>query len=204
LFLKKIPSILTKSVKDVTWHLSRMENAIYLSFDDGPDPDSTPALLELLERHAVKATFFCLGKPAERHPELVEQIRAMGHTVAAHGYEHLDGWRTKNERYFENARRSMQLLETKLFRPPYGRISPSQLKVLAKECRVVLWDVMPGDFDEGISSDTCVLNMNRRVQAGSIVVLHDRSDMREKLHSVLEECLPLLKERFDCLSIEIS
>lgn len=203
MFLKKIPSILTKGVKDITWHLSREERSVYLSFDDGPDPASTPPLLELLDRYEAKATFFCLSEKAKQHPELIELIREKGHQVGAHGFAHLDGWKTKDEAYLENARRSLDFLKTDLFRPPYGRISPSQLKILKKECRVILWDVMPGDFDEKLSAKQCSRSLEKNAQSGSIIVLHDRADFWEKLEEILKQSLPALKDKFRLKALKL-
>lgn len=204
MYLKKIPSFLTKSVGHVIWHGPRDSGKVFLSFDDGPDPDSTLALLELLEKWQVKASFFCLAEKAIAHPELIDAIREAGHQIGAHGVKHLDGWKTEDAEYLTDARESMLVLDTELFRPPYGRISLSQFRALKDECKIVLWDVMPGDFDEAVSASDCAHYMIKNAREGSLIVLHDRCDLQEKLHQSLEEAIPVLKSRFSLNSYNFS
>lgn len=204
MYLKKIPSFLTKTLGDVTWHGPRDSGKVFLSFDDGPDPSSTPLLLELLKKWEVKASFFCLGEKAAEQPHLIAAIREAGHQIGAHGMKHLDGWKTDDADYLANAIESMSQLQTKLFRPPYGRISLSQFRALKDECEIVLWDVMPGDFDESVSAQECSQHIIKHTRQGSLIVLHDRADLREKLHQTLSEVIPLLKSRFELNSYNFS
>ncbi len=196
MYFKKIPSILTKSFPDVLWHKSREEKSVYLTFDDGPDPHSTPELLELLESFHIKATFFCLGENAEKYPDLVKRIRGEGHRIGAHGWKHLNGWKTSKEIYLQNAHRSLEYLETKLFRPPYGKLSWQQYQSLRRDCCLVFWDVMPGDFDHALNVGQLQTNLLQNVRAGSIIVLHDQAAIIEKLSASLKKCLPKLTESF--------
>lgn len=193
MYFKKIPHFLTRSVRDALWHYPRSEKCLYLSFDDGPDLESTPLLLASLKRFEIPATFFCLGERVLQHPDLVKQMIAGNHTVAAHGMKHLDGWRTDKKTYLANAKDCLELLETDLYRPPYGRINWGQFQELKKICRVVLWDVMPGDFDDAVSAEKTADNIIKNIQSGSIIVLHDKINLAEKVHFVLKKIVPKLK-----------
>jgi len=154
MYFKQVPIVIKKLYRGVTWS-SASDDKLLLTFDDGPHPDSTPQLLNLLQELNIKATFFCSGIQGEKHPELIEQIIAHGHQIGSHGYHHLSGWRTDNTDYVADVKKSKNFLKTDLFRPPYGRISPKQVKLIAKELgmKTVLWTHMPGDFDSSISRE---------------------------------------------------
>lgn len=151
-----------------------MQKKLYLTFDDGPDPESTPYILKILEAHNVKAVFFCIGKMAEKYPELIESIKSSGHIVGNHGYDHYDGWKTGTKDYLGNVSLASCFTSGNIFRPPYGRITLSQFRILAKTYKVVFWDLMPHDYDSRMSSVKILTILGRKVRNGSVIVLHDR------------------------------
>jgi peptidoglycan/xylan/chitin deacetylase (PgdA/CDA1 family) len=146
-----------------------------LTFDDGPHPDSTPRILDILEAQNLKAIFFCNGQAAEKYPGLMSLINSKGHIIGNHGYRHLNGWITNTQVYINNVSKSAKLTSPYLFRPPYGRIRPSQFSELKKKYRIVFWDLMPYDFDKQMSSEKVLSVLKKRIRPGSVIVLHDKT-----------------------------
>lgn len=147
-----------------------------LTFDDGPDPSSTSRLLEILSRRSIRAIFFCSGKKAEKNPGLMECIKSGGHLTGNHGYEHLDGLRTSMVKYRKNADDAASFTSGKLFRPPYGRITPWQYRNLKEVYTIMLWDIMPYDFNDNTSGGKPLGILKKMIRPGSIIVLHDTSE----------------------------
>lgn len=146
---------------------------IALTFDDGPDPDSTPLILDMLGSENVTAAFFCNGERADRFPGLINQIASAGHIVGNHGYLHLKGFGTGISEYVRNVEMAAGNTSGYLFRPPYGNITLSQYKAVSRKYKVVMWDLMPYDFDVSISATVVMKTILARVRPGSVIVLHD-------------------------------
>jgi peptidoglycan/xylan/chitin deacetylase (PgdA/CDA1 family) len=202
------------------WNLPQTGKTIYLTFDDGPIPEVTPWVLALLKEYQAKATFFCIGENIVKHPEVFDQILNDGHNFGNHTFNHLNGWKTDNATYIENVekaqdiifekqksrdgkqdhrRESIENIEgnknnyIKLFRPPYGKITPKQIKILkGTGFKIVMWEVISGDFDLNISAENCLNNVLHYSKAGSIVVFHDSI----KASAILKEVLPKVLEYF--------
>jgi len=189
MYLIRPPFLFRWAFPRALFRVSTTEKDVYLTFDDGPCPEATPFVLDVLAEEQVEATFFLLGKNAEQHPALVERIRNEGHTIANHGFDHLNGWKSGTAEYVENWKRAALLLGDSYFRPPYGRITPAQYRALYPSTSVVLWDVISGDFDTTITPEQCVRNVMGNVRPGSIVVMHDSPkallNLRESLKPVI-------------------
>ncbi len=170
-------------------------NEVFLTFDDGPDPEITPEVLEILEKENIKACFFCTGENAEKHPEILNSIISNKHSIGNHTYNHLNGFQSRTEEYVKNVRKCSGVLETKLFRPPYGRIKPPQKKILRKEFDIVLWSVLSGDFDTNLSAADCTANVLRHVKPGSIIVYHDSKKAAPRMLESLPEIIREIKKR---------
>lgn len=155
------------------WRKSNKEKILYLTFDDGPIPEITPFILDTLKEFDVKGTFFCVGENITKHTEIFKRCLDEGHSVGNHTFNHLNGFKTPNEDYLVNIQRCQELLQRGLFRPPYGRIKPSQVKRLAGTHQIIMWDVLSGDFDVHISGEKCLNNVIRYTRNGSIIVFHD-------------------------------
>lgn len=155
------------------WRKENEKNNIYLTFDDGPIPEITPWILDCLKEYQVKATFFCVGENIKKHPEIFDRILAEGHAVGNHTYNHLRGWDSEDQIYFQNIEKCEKLTNSRLFRPPYGRAKKSQMKVLAQDYKIIMWDVLTGDYDPKISSEQCYKNCVNYTRNGSIIVFHD-------------------------------
>ena len=167
------PAILQKLLPSLIWRIPNEENKIFLTFDDGPDPEATPRILDLLAEHNAKATFFCLGRQAEKYPAIFERIKKEGHAVGNHTFSHISGWTTSNKKYFKDIERADKIIGSRLFRPPYGRISPSQIKVLKGKYKIVMWDVMSGDYDVKHTPERINRRLQKLVRVGAVVVFHE-------------------------------
>lgn len=173
MYLAKAPILLQWLYPTLTWHRSRSEKCLYLTFDDGPIPDVTPNIIKILEGYGVKATFFCVGENIKKHPDLFNSLVERGHRIGNHTYHHLNGWKTDTETYLDNISRCQQLINTDLFRPPYGRGSRAQYALLRQQYEIIMWDVLSGDFDVKLSPQDCLANVIRHARNGSIIVFHD-------------------------------
>ncbi|NGM65355.1 polysaccharide deacetylase family protein [Sphingobacterium sp. SGR-19] len=180
---------------NVTFHKSRKDKKIYLTFDDGPIPEVTPFILDTLADYHVKATFFCVGNNIEKNRTIYERILAEGHQVGNHTYNHLRGWDTDDSVYLDNIAKCQQLTGTNLFRPPYARAKKSQLAALYQTYTVVFWDVLSGDFDEQISPEKCYQNVIRHVKNGSIIVFHDNIKALPRVSYALPKAIRYLKDK---------
>ncbi len=189
MYLVRTPEFIQKLFPNFVWKMPNQEKVIYLTFDDGPIPEVTPWVLDVLEQYQAKGTFFCVGENVKKHPQLLEELRHKGHSVGNHTYNHYNGWQTENITYLRNVRKGAHAVRSELFRPPYGRVKPSQAKFLNRHYRVIMWDVLSGDFDNNISAEQCLDNVMRNTQAGSITVFHDSLKAKEKLEFVLPKVL---------------
>ena len=149
------------------------KKVLYLTFDDGPDPISTPWLLDILDKYCVKALFFCNGRAAEKYSGLMDKIRNRDHLIGNHGYCHLNGWLTESDQYINDVARASGYTSDKIFRPPFGRLSFNQKKRLIKSYKIVFWDIMPYDFDNSFGGKNSLRILKNKIRPGSIIVLHD-------------------------------
>ena len=194
-YLVKTPWLLKKIYPECIWKINTIEKVIYLTFDDGPQPRATPFVLDELKKYNAKATFFCIGKNVEENFELYQKIIEEGHAVGNHSYNHLNGWKTDDAVYLDNIYKAKKVIDSNLFRPPYGRITKFQLKNLPAEkykLKTIMWSVLSGDFDEVVSGEECYLTVVKNTKEGSIVVFHDS----EKAFKRLSYALPLVLEYF--------
>ena len=202
MYLVKTPQIIQNLFPNFTWKIPSHEKVLYLTFDDGPIPEVTPWVLDQLSKYNAKATFFCVGDNVKKHQVVFQEIIAKGHSIGSHTFNHLNGWATENIPYFHNVRRCASLVGSSLFRPPYGRLKPKQSQFLQRHYRIVMWDVLSGDFDEKIKKEQCLDNVVSHAGKGSIVVFHDSIKAWEKLQFVLPKVLKHFSEkgyRFDAL-----
>ncbi|MGN6569083.1 MAG: polysaccharide deacetylase family protein [Flavipsychrobacter sp.] len=194
----KMPRLIKKLFpKEMVWDmpLSDGHPSVYITFDDGPHPTATPYILEQLDKHNAKATFFCIGKNVVKYPKVFEQVIKLGHTVGNHTHNHVNGWHTENRPYLSNILKAAKHIDSHSFRPPYGRIKLSQAKRLQRSkpaWRIYMWDVLSRDFDVNITPQECLDNVLTNIEPGSIVVFHDSDKAWERmsyaLPHVLEYC----------------
>jgi len=190
MYLARTPALAKRLLGGLIWGMQGQGGDLYLTFDDGPDPLVTPWVLDELARFGAKATFFCTGRNAEANPELMDRLRDEGHAVGNHTWDHPDGWRTPTAAYLRNVLRCQRSTGTRLFRPPYGRITPRQVRALQSRFEIVMWDVLSADFDTAIGGEHCLRNVLRHARPGSIIVFHDSP----KAWPRLRHALPLALE----------
>ena len=199
-----------KIFNNLVWDIPNSDKRIYLTFDDGPIPNVTEWVLEILKSEDIKATFFCIGDNIQKHSEVYKRILAEGHQTGHHTFNHLNGWNTESNHYIEN----FKLCETEhlklntehsfLFRPPYGKIKPSQSKTIRQfGYKIIMWDVLSYDFDSTVSEEKCLENVISNTEQGSIIVFHDSVKAEKNLKYALPKAIQVLKDKgfiFDVIS----
>jgi peptidoglycan/xylan/chitin deacetylase (PgdA/CDA1 family) len=193
MYFIKTPFWLRLIYRSCIWRKPNQDRVLYLSFDDGPYPEATPFVLEQLAHFDAKASFFCIGKNVQLYPTIYDAILAAGHVVGNHTQNHMNGWKNNTENYIVDIQKATKVIHSNLFRPPYGRISFSQMKALrldpALPQQIVMWDVLSGDFDTTITGDQCAQNVIQHAGPGSIVVFHDSAKAMDRLRIALPKVL---------------
>lgn len=176
--------------KDLIWQLDTAHKTLAITFDDGPHPEVTPYVLELLKEKDIKVTFFCVGQNAENHPDLIAQIKSGGHQLGNHTYNHLKGWKTSTSEYCSNVVKANNFTSEKLFRPPYGKITKAQAKwLLENNYDIIMWSVLTYDFDPSIDIDKIIQKIKKKTKSRSIVTFHDSAKAFPQLNKMLPELL---------------
>ena len=194
--LATTPKFIQALFPSLIWRKETKNKEIWLTFDDGPDPDITPWILAVLKKENVKATFFLVGEQIEEFPELIGAIIKEGHTIANHTYSHKNGWLTAKEKYIADVEKCQELMpKNKLFRPPYGKITKAQIELLKDYYKIILWDVLSWDFQQNTSPKRVQENILKNTKEGSIIVLHNNQKSYKNLHPILEKTIQILKEK---------
>jgi peptidoglycan/xylan/chitin deacetylase (PgdA/CDA1 family) len=189
------PRFFTNLFPNVVWRMPSDNNKVYLTFDDGPTKNVTPWVLDKLKEYDAKATFFCLGKKVEMHPDIYQRILDEGHSVGNHSYSHLKGWETRTGQYVQDVDLAADLIKSDLFRPPYGRIKAVQFRVLKERYRVILWDVLSMDYSRWVTPKRCANIVLNNLHPGAIVVFHDSKKAEKNMKFGLEKLLEEVKNR---------
>lgn len=202
-YLAKTPGLIKKLYPSCIWNFTRDEPTLYLTFDDGPHPEATPFVLDTLKEYGAKGTFFCIGKNVAAHPDIYKRIIAEGHSVGNHTHNHVNGSKCSDQEYIKDVSEARKYIDSKLFRPPYGRISRFQIRLLtasenAKQSavfRIVMWDVLSADFDITLSGEKCTRNVTANARAGSVVVFHDSEKAFPRMKKALPDSLKFFSEK---------
>lgn len=197
--IHRTPFFLPWLYPSLIWRMPAEGKYLYLTFDDGPVPGPTEFVLDTLQHYGGHATFFCIGENIKKHPEVLKKIMDAGHTIGNHTYNHLNGWKTSTDDYKLNVNRCEEQIEkhrltgekTNLFRPPYGRITRDQIKVLT-EFKIIMWDVLSMDYNINLVSEKCLKNTIHVCHPGSIIIFHDSYKAEKNLTFVL----PRLMEHY--------
>ncbi|RZJ74876.1 MAG: polysaccharide deacetylase family protein [Flavobacterium sp.] len=211
MYLAKSPFFLKWYYSNLVWNMPRTEKTVYLTFDDGPIPNVTEFVLNTLKSFEIKATFFCIGDNIIKHPETFERLKSEGHAIGNHTFNHLKGWKTDDETYIANTLKCQELTQSTLFRPPYGRIKKSQVRSLESlvwsfeqppqrltdnsQLKIIMWDVLSGDFDVNLSPEKCYENVIKNTENGSIIVFHDSLKAFDRLQYALPKTIQYLREK---------
>lgn len=190
-YIIKIPAWFSKLNASKVWSIPGDEKVLYLTFDDGPHETATPFVLDTLKQYNAKATFFCIGKNVMAHPEIYARILNEGHATGNHTFNHINGWKVRSPEYLNDVIEAEKYIDSKLFRPPYGRISPFVSKLVRKKLgyKIIMWDVLSADFDEKLSPEKCTENVLLNATPGSIVVFHDSTKAWNRMPAALEKTL---------------
>jgi peptidoglycan/xylan/chitin deacetylase (PgdA/CDA1 family) len=203
----KTNSLIKRFFSNYIWDIPNVENKIYLTFDDGPTPEITEWVLDVLKEHQIKATFFCIGKNIQKHPAIFNKLIDNGHAIGNHTFNHLNGWSTVTLDYIDNVKICQTISDNyhncklktencKLFRPPYGKIKTTQSKKLRQlGYKIIMWDVLSADFDQSISPEKCLENVLKSTQSGSVIVFHDSVKAFQNLEYTLPRSIEILKQR---------
>ena len=178
----------------VVWNFSRREKVLYLTFDDGPIPDVTPKVLDILARYNAPATFFSIGDNVRKHPDIFRQIQTAGHRIGNHSFHHYNSWKVTATDYIHDVEFATSVIDSDLFRPPYGKLTPRTLWYLRKKFRIVMWDVISCDFDTKVSAEQVYQNVIENVGPGSVVVFHDSLKAAPSMLVALPKVLDYFKK----------
>lgn len=194
MYLVKTPLFAQRVFRNLVWRIVDTDK-VFLTFDDGPVPEATPWVLDVLKNEGIKATFFCVGENVVKYPEIYQRIIDEGHAIGNHTNNHLNAWKTDAATYLSNIDRANEVIDSKLFRPPYGKLTPKLSKSIAADYDIVMWDVLSGDFDTNISKEKCLSNVISNSREGSIIVFHDSVKAIDKLKFVLPRVIKFFKEK---------
>ncbi|MCG2417723.1 polysaccharide deacetylase family protein [Aequorivita sp. F47161] len=216
-----MPKFIQRFYPERIWAFSRNKNTVYLTFDDGPIPKVTPWVLATLKKHNAKATFFCIGDNVQKHPEIFKTILSQGHSVGNHTFNHVNGWKTKTAKYVDNVLKYehvvLKLLKNfgienapsdtsnskLLFRPPYGKMTSKQARILQKKgFKIVMWSIISYDYDANTSEEKCLQNVLNNIKPGSVIVFHDSLKAEKNLRFVLPKVLEFISEKgWECSTV---
>ena len=195
MYYKSTPAFIRSLYHSLEWRINTSEKEIFLTFDDGPHPEITNWVLTELEKFKAKATFFCVGDNIKKYPDVYARIIKSGHSTGNHTYNHLNGWFTSTVEYAKNVKQCARLVQSNLFRPPYGKLTRTQIKHLNKYYRIIMWDMLSCDFDKKANKEKCLSNLLKNTSSGSIVVFHDSEKANEKLQFMLPVFLEYFSEK---------
>ena len=191
-----VPKIVSGFYSKKIWRIPSSGKSIYLTFDDGPTLETTEWILNLLNKYQAKATFFCVGENASRYPDLMVTMKENGHSLGNHTNNHLNGMQTDDIEYLKNVLKCAEVIDSKLFRPPYGRMKSRQAKeILKQHFKIIMWSVLSYDFDQRVSPSKIFKRITRQTKPGCIVVFHDNVKAMDNLSTVLPNYLAFCKEK---------
>jgi peptidoglycan/xylan/chitin deacetylase (PgdA/CDA1 family) len=199
----RIPGLITWFFPSRVWRIPTTQQSLYLSFDDGPHPTITPKVLDMLAAHGAKASFFCIGDRVKRFPEIYQRILDEGHAVGNHSFHHLNGWKTNDDAYCIDVEMAAKLIDSRLFRPPYGRMKGSQASAISREgFKTIMWTVLSGDYDANLGPEECAQRVLGNIKPGFIYLFHDSEKAEKNMFYALEKLLEACKMRgFQCEKI---
>lgn len=181
-----------------TFKFSGNQKNLYLTFDDGPIPEVTPKVLDLLDIYGAKATFFCVADNVQKHYEIYEDIISRGHCVGNHTFHHIKGWNTLNRKYFSDIQNANRLVHSSLFRPPYARISPRQLHILKHKYKIILWSVISYDYNRHLKKERVWNNVRKSITNNDIILFHDSIKAKNNMLYALEKTLSVFSAKGYC------
>jgi len=198
MLIEQLPAFLRCAYRGVTWRKCSQEKIIYLTFDDGPIPEVTPWVLDVLDKYQIKATFFCVGENVEKYPEVYQEVLKRGHRTGNHTYNHIRGFFTSTKTYLENINKASECIDSTLFRPPHGELRLAQLIEIRKKFEVIQWDVITRDYDNDLSEQRVLNGVKKYTRNGSIIVFHDSIKAHRNMRFAMPKAVEwLLQEGYE-------
>ena len=196
MFIEQPPLLYRILFPEAVWRIKRKKRkVIYLTFDDGPIPEVTPWVLDVLDYYNIKATFFSVGDNVRRHPELLEEIKKRGHSWGNHTMNHLQGFKVASRNYLRNIKEADNLIDSNLYRPPHGIMRWSQAKVIKDHFNSIMYDLVTRDYSKKLNGEQVLNNVKKFARNGSIVVFHDSLKAERNLRYALPRAIEWLKEQ---------
>lgn len=198
MFIEQPPQFIRRLYPRACWRMNASEKSVYLTFDDGPIPEVTPWVLDVLDKYHIKATFFMVGDNVRKHPDEYKMVVERGHRIGNHTYNHLKGFEELTERYIANIDKADCYLSTDLFRPPHGFMRMSQYRALSKRYRIIMWDLVTRDYNPKLNGRQILRKVKRYARNGSIITFHDSLRSVHNLHYALPRAIEwLLQEGYE-------
>lgn len=172
-FIERPPVFYRMLFPESAWRITKKRKTVFLTFDDGPIPEVTPWVLDLLDKYNIKATFFCVGDNVKRNPELFEEVKRRGHRVGNHTMNHLQGSQVTTRKYLRNVKEADELIQSNIFRPPHGLMRWKQARILKEHFSIVMYDLVTRDYSSKLTGEQVFHNVRRYARKGSIIVFHD-------------------------------
>ncbi len=194
MFIEQPPLLYRMIFPETVWRIPMKEKAVYLTFDDGPIPEVTPWVLDLLDKYSIKATFFMVGDNVKKYPETFAEVLRRGHSIGNHTMHHLQGSIVKHKRYIADIQEANALIDSPLFRPPHGLIRWKQAAAIKDNMRIVMYDLVSRDYSKKLNGEQVLENVKRYVRNGSIIVFHDSLKAEKNLRYALPRAIEWLKE----------
>ena len=195
MLIEQPPKLLRWLYPRALWRMDKNVKAVYLTFDDGPIPEITPWVLDLLDKYNIKATFFLVGDNIRKHPEEFKMILERGHKVGNHTFNHISGLKYLSYNYLANTNKADELIKSKLFRPPHGWMRWGQYMVLSHRYTVVMWDLVTRDYSKRLNGHQVLDNVKKYVRNGSIITFHDSIKSEKNLKYALPRAIEWLLEQ---------
>ncbi|WP_163715814.1 polysaccharide deacetylase family protein [Mangrovibacterium lignilyticum] len=191
----RLPYLLTRLFPGAVFRVPTKQKEVFLTFDDGPVPEVTPWVLELLKKEKLKACFFCVGENVQRYPGLFQRVQDEGHLVGNHTFNHMQGLKTDDSTYYENIEKAAGYIPGKLFRPPHGLLRIRQFKKLKAAYRFIMWDIISCDFDTRKNPEQVSQNVLKNARPGSVIIFHDSIKAEKNMKHALPVVIHELRER---------
>lgn len=195
MFIEQPSKLIRALYPGAIWRMDPKEKAVYLTFDDGPIPEITPWVLDLLDKYGIKATFFLVGDNVRKHPEEFHMILKRGHRVGNHTFNHIRGFEHLTKSYLANTEKANELIQSDLFRPPHGHMRAPQYYMLRKKYKIVMWDLVTRDYSNKLNGQQVLKKVKHYVRNGSIITFHDSLKSEKNMKYALPRAIEWLQEQ---------
>ena len=195
MLIERTPTLYRNLYRGSHWRFNTDKKVVYLTFDDGPIPELTPWVLDLLDKYNIKATFFCVGDNVQKHPDIYQMIHERGHITGNHTFHHIQGLKTDTQSYMQDVQEAGELIKSKLFRPPYGHMRFPQFRALKKQYKVIMWDLVTRDYSCLMTADQVFETVKKYTRNGSIIVFHDSLKAGDRMKESLPKSIEWLLEQ---------